>query len=462
MGFLPLRLTFNVLWQPSNTIDEHYEMKLLTRVRMFLESTAPGFCRLASVLIVACCVTAPLYGDANWPRFLGPEGRATSADSDIPVTWSESKNLQWKTPINAGSSSPIVWGDHVFVTSFTGEAADVTRTLHCIDRQSGKSKWTFSIKNDGREDAYRGYITEHGYASSTPVTDGQMVYAFFGKMGVYAIDFDGKLIWNVPVGKESSNRQWGSGASPVLFGDLLIVNAADESQTVFAFDKRTGAEKWKSASAGYELTYNTPTIVRDKNELVVAVPGELWALRADTGKLKWYAETKLTGNVSPTTILDGATIFTFGGYRSSGSHAFPVGGNADGQKDVTDREIWYARSSSYVATPLLHDGHLYWFDDRGMAFCTRASDGELVYRERVKGLSSGGRPVYASPVLAGDHIYVTSRYDGTFVIPAKPTFEIVAQNTFAGDESDASGTPAIGGNQLFLRTGKYLYCVGRD
>jgi len=102
-------------------------MKLLTRVRMFLESTAPGCCRLASVLIVACCVTAPLYGDANWPRFLGPEGRATSADSDIPVTWSESKNLQWKTPINAGSSSPIVWGDHVFVTSFTGEAAAVVK-----------------------------------------------------------------------------------------------------------------------------------------------------------------------------------------------------------------------------------------------------------------------------------------------------------------------------------------------
>ena len=139
--------------------------------------------------------------------------------------------------------------------------------------------------------------------------------------------------------------------------------------------------------------------------------------------------------------------------------AFPVGGNSNGEKDVTKREIWYAKSSSYVATPLLHAGHLYWFNDRGMAFCTRASDGDVVYRERIKGLSSGGRPVYASPVLAGDHIYVVSRYDGTFVLPAKPEFKILSQNKFAGDESDASGSPAITKDELFLRTGEFLYCV---
>ena len=278
-------------------------------------------------------------------------------------------------------------------------------------------------------------------------------------MGVYAVDFDGRQIWHVNVGQESSNRQWGSGASPILFGDLLLVNAADESQTIFAFDKRTGREEWKSVAAGYELTYNTPTPVARHDEFIVSVPGELWGLHAKTGKMKWYAATNLTGNVSPTTILDEDTIYTFGGYRSSGSHAFPVGGSVDGAKDMTHREIWYARNSSYVATPLLHAGHLYWVDDRGMAFCTRADNGELVYRERVRGLSSGGRPVYASPILAGGRIYVVSRYDGTFVMRAKPEFEILAQNKFAGDESDASGTPAISNDELFLRTGEFLYCV---
>ncbi len=412
--------------------------------------------RLALMILL---VSSQALADENWPRFLGPQGRATSVSSKVPLTWSESENLKWKVPVGSGSSSPVVWGDMVFVTSFSGDGESVQRHLHCISRSQQKEIWKYSVDNAGREDAYRGFITEHGYASNSPVTDGKHVYVFFGKMGVHAVSMEGKKVWSAEVGKESSNRQWGSGASPVLHDNLLIVNAADEAQTIFAYDKLSGEVEWKSEAGGYELTYNTPTVVAKHGEMLVAVPGELWALNLKNGKLKWYAETQLTGNVSPTTILDGETVYTFGGYRSSGSHAFPVGGNADGSKDATDSEKWYARNSSYVATPLLHDGHLYWIDDRGQAYCSRASDGELVYRERMKGLSSGGRPVYASPVLAGDRIYVVSRYDGTFVLPAKPEFEILAQNKFAGDESDASGTPAISGNDLFLRTGKFLYCV---
>lgn len=412
--------------------------------------------RLALMILL---VSSQVLADENWPRFLGPQGRATSVSSKVPLTWSESENLKWKVPVGSGSSSPVVWGDMVFVTSFSGDGESVQRHLHCISRSQQKEIWKYSVDNAGREDAYRGFITEHGYASNSPVTDGKHVYVFFGKMGVHAVSMEGKKVWSAEVGKESSNRQWGSGASPVLHDNLLIVNAADEAQTIFAYDKLSGEVEWKSEAGGYELTYNTPTVVAKHDEMLVAVPGELWALNLKNGKLKWYAETQLTGNVSPTTILDGETVYTFGGYRSSGSHAFPVGGNADGSKDATDSEKWYARNSSYVATPLLHDGHLYWIDDRGQAYCSRASDGELVYRERMKGLSSGGRPVYASPVLAGDRIYVVSRYDGTFVLPAKPEFEILAQNKFAGDESDASGTPAISGNDLFLRTGKFLYCV---
>lgn len=411
--------------------------------------------------VMLCLSVFLLIGTAtsaveNWPRFLGPRGRATSRDSVLPLRWSESENLKWKAKIGAGSSSPIVWGDRVFVTSYSGSGQDVSRTLHCLNRTDGSSVWNFKVDNSGNEDGMQGYITEHGYASNTPVTDGKLIYVFFGKMGVYAIDFDGKKKWEASIGKMSSNRRWGSGSSPVLYKDLLIVNAADEGRSLVAFDKATGEIKWKSEADGYELSYNTPTVVAQHEELVVAVPGELWGVNLKTGKLKWFAQTNLTGNVSPTTILDGETVYTFGGYRSSGSHAYPVGG----KKDVTDTEKWYGRSSSYVATPLLHEGHLYWFDDKGMAFCTKASDGQVVYRERIDGLSRGGRPVYASPVLAGDRIYVVSRYDGTFVLPARPEYKILAQNKFSGDDSDASGTPAICGNELFLRTGKFLYCVG--
>ena len=421
-------------------------------------SIQPLVVQAISTIVCLLLFTTTVYAE-NWPRFLGPDGRATSAESDLPIEWSANKNLKWKTPVGAGSSSPIVWEDHVFVTSYSGQAEKVVRTLHCVDRKTGDKVWDFPIENEGREDPYRGFITEHGYSSSTPVTDGELIYVFCGKMGVFAIDFAGKQKWHVEVGKDSSNRQWGSGSSPILLDNLLIVNAADESQAVIAFDKRTGKEKWRSEAGGYELTYNTPTSVAHHKEIVIAVPGEVWSLHSDTGKLKWFAKTNLTGNVSPSTILNEDTIYTFGGYRSSGSHAFPVGGNSSDEKEITNQEIWYSRNSSYVATPLLHDGHFYWFDDRGMAFCTRATDGELVYRERVKGIRTGGRPVYASPVRGGDHIYILSRYDGTFVLPAKPEFKIIAQNKFAGDESDASGTPAISGDELFLRTGKFLYCV---
>lgn len=399
--------------------------------------------------------TSLIAADQNWPRFLGPDGRAKSLESRIPLTWGESENLQWKTPIGSGSSSPIVWDNDVFVTSFSGEGERVTRTLRCIDRANGNEKWRFDVKNDGPEDSLRGFISEHGYASNTPVTDGEHIYVFFGKMGVYAVNMQGQEVWHADVGKESSNREWGSAASPVLFGDMLLVNAADEGRSIFAFDKKTGEQRWRSEAAGYELSYNTPTIDAEREELVVAVPNELWGLNIHTGKLRWFADTNLAGNVSPTTILEDGVIYSFGGYRSSGSHAFTVGG----KDNITDNQKWFARNSSYVATPLLHAGHFYWIDDRGMAHCTRASDGELVYRERVSGLSLGGRPVYASPVLSGEKIYVVSRHDGTFVLPANPEFKILAQNRFKSDDSDASGTPAISGNQLFLRTGEYLYCI---
>ena len=414
---------------------------------------------LVATILSLLFLSVPVNAEQPWPRFLGPQGRATSADSQLPLSWSDNENVKWRSPIGPGSSSPIVWSNRVFVTSYSGDGDRVIRSLHCIDRKTGKSLWTAEVENEGPEDAYVGYLREHGYASNTPVTDGEYVYVFFGKMGLYAYDFQGQQIWQVETGKESSNREWGSGTSPVLHGDLVIVNAADEGRSVIAFNKRTGEQVWKSEADGFELSYNTPSIIPEHNEVVVAVPGELWALNLETGKLKWFAETQLAGNVSPTTIVNDGVIYTFGGFRSSGSHAFPAGRSSDGERDKTDNEIWYSRNSSYVSTPVLHDGHLYWVDDRGLAYCSRADNGELVYRERVKGLSSGGRPVYASPVLAGDRIYVVTRYDGTLVLPAKPNYEVLAQNRFADDDSDASGTPAICGNELFLRTGKYLYCI---
>ena len=427
--------------------------------------------RFLSMLLVIAFLGQSLRG-AEWSQFRGPNGSGVSDGAKVPLVWSQSENLQWKTELpGPRSSSPIVSGDRVFVTSYSGygvpdaedaEKKDLSRHLVCIRLADGETLWTRRVAAELPEDEHAGYLTEHGYASSTPVTDGQQVFVFFGKSGVLAFDRDGNQQWRVSVGQESSNRRWGSAASPVLYKNMVIVNASEESRSILALDKQTGREIWKAEAESLELTFGTPTLVELPTgavELVISVPGEVWGLNPDTGKLLWFAETNLTGNICPTVVVGDGIVYTFGGYRSAGSHALRAGG----RDDVTQSHmLWFTRESSYVATPLLHDGYLYWIDDRGQAHCLDAKTGKSVYRQRVPNLQASGRPVYASPVMADGRLFVVSRWSGTFVLPAKPTFEILAHNILASDESDFSGTPAIAGERLLLRSGRYLYCVAAD
>lgn len=307
--------------------------------------------------------------------------------------------------------------------------------------------------------AYEGFITEHGYASGTPVADGERVYAFFGKAGVHAFTWDGKPLWTADVGKESSSRRWGTGSSLVLHNDTLIVNASEESQSIRGFDRRTGKELWKASAASLELAYGTPTLttVAGQTEVAIAVPGEVWGMNPDTGKLKWFAEHSLTGNISPSVVADGETLFVFGGFRAAGSLAVRAGGTGDVTRSHSG---WTGRNSSYVATPVLFENHLYWIDDRGQAYCVAAKTGELVYRERVDGLTASGRPVYASPVAADGRLYIPSRWNGVLVLAAKPRYELLARNQFDDDDSDFNGSVAISAGRILLRSNRYLYCVG--
>jgi outer membrane protein assembly factor BamB len=394
----------------------------------------------------------------DWPEFLGPGGAARSADV-VPTTWDQTKNLAWKVDLpGSGSSSPIIIGNKVIVTCYQSDNDVSKRQVLCFDKNDGKALWSVDFPLDYREDGYQGYITEHGYASNTPVTDGENVYVFLGKGGVHSISLEGKKNWSIDVGKESSNRQWGSAASLILFNNSVIVNAAEEAKAIIALDKATGKEIWRQEAAMLELTYGTPRVVqRDSGneELVISVPGEIWSLNPRTGKLNWYAESPMTGNVSPSVIVDKETIYSFGGYRASGSIAVKAGGKGD----VTDSHVtWTNRSSSYVATPLLQDGRFYWIDDRGIAYCTSADDGEVVYRDRVENLQSG-RPVYASPVMIGKHIYVVTRRSGTLVYQPGDTFEPLAQNIIAGDETDFNASPAVSDGKLYLRSNQSLYCI---
>lgn len=414
---------------------------------------------LASVILafaVALVFCSNLVAQ-DWTAFLGSDGKAKAPDAVVPTEWSESENLAWKADLpGPGSSSPIVVGDRVIVTCFVDKGA-TSRQVLCFNKNDGKKLWSVEYPIDYREDGFRGYIMEHGYASNTPVTDGQNVYVFLGKGGVHSISLDGKKGWSFDVGKGTSNRAWGSASSLVLYQDYIIVNAAEEAKAIIAINKNTGKQVWRQDADLLELTYGTPRIVsaNGKDELVISVPTEVWSLDPNTGELNWFADSPTSGNVSPSLIVDGESIYGFGGYRSSGSIAIKAGGKDDVTKS---KVLWSARTSSYVATPLIHDGKFYWIDDRGLAYSTSAKDGEVVYRKRVNGLT--GRPVYASPVLIGKYIYVVTRRAGTIVYPPGDTFAPIARNQFAGDKTDFNASPAVSDGKLYLRSDQALYCVG--
>ncbi|MGL4550464.1 MAG: PQQ-binding-like beta-propeller repeat protein, partial [Gemmataceae bacterium] len=244
---------------------------------------------------------------ADWPAFRGP-GAAASCDGPAPLAL-EDTTLRWKTPLpGPGSSSPVVSGDRVYVTCFTGadDPASLARHVLCLERATGKILWKDAVPA-ARDDEYRGYLAEHGYASSTPAADADGVYAFFGKSGVHAWDHAGKKLWKAEVGTRSDPKRWGSGTAVTLHRDLVVVNASSESRSVRALDRRTGKEVWKAEASGLALAFGTPVAVGD--DLVLAVPGELWGLNGATGKLRWYAAIAPDGNVAPSIAAGGGMVF---------------------------------------------------------------------------------------------------------------------------------------------------------
>ena len=228
------------------------------------------------------------------------------------------------------------------------------------------------------EDPYKSYITQHGYATNTPVSDGKAIYAFFGKPGLYAYDLEGKELWHKPIEHKTNETRWGSAASPILFGDQLIVNAVEECGKIFSLSKSDGEIKWEFDTKS-TLAYATPNLVKTpagETELIVAVPNKIIGLNAESGSEKWYVTNKFDNEVNASVIVEDDIIYVYGGFRSVGSMAVRAGGSGN----VTDSHVlWSTRDTSYVATPVLKDKHLYWVSERGIAYCVNAETGERVY-----------------------------------------------------------------------------------
>ena len=444
------------------------------------------------ITFLTTCLFSTLSVADDWNRFRGPNGTGVCLDEQAtPITWSETENLKWKLELpGPGSSSPIVVADNVFVTCWTGYGIEekrpgnqdeLHRHLICVDRQTGKTRWTAIVKARLPEDEFDGRFSENGFATHTPVSDGKSVYAFFGKTGVFAYDMQGKKLWQKDVGEKLHPRHWGSAASPIIYEDKLIVPAFIESNTLWALNKTNGEVVWKEQADGFGDTWSTPVIAKneDSNELVVAVPYEIWAFDPDIGDFKWYCQSVDSNSMCASVIAKDGIVYGVGG-RNSGSVAVKSGGKGN----VTGTNVvWRERHRARITTPLVHDGLMYWVNN-SIANCIETKNGKKIYQHRIpqhqspgnldddkkrrdddherRNRRTGRRSLstdYASLVAASGKIYHTSRNGTIYVFKTGKNFEIIARNRFASDDGDFSATPAISNGEIFIRSSKFLYCV---
>jgi len=430
-------------------------------------------CVLALIIGLNSLVSA-----SDWSRFRGPNGSGISSDTaSTPVEWSPDRNVRWKTPLpGAGVSSPIVVGDLLFVTCYSGYGAnfgkieDLKRHLVCVDRSSGKILWDKSVDAVLPEDSYSGMgIPSHGYASHTPVSDGKHIYVFFGKSGVLAYDLEGKQRWHQSVGTESDRRRWGSASSPILHEDNVIVVASAESEAIIALNAETGDEVWRQEAAGLANVWGTPLIVKiddERTDLVLGVPYEIWGFNPDSGKLRWYSEISAGDQYSSSLVAVQDVVYSIEG-RGGGSAAVRAGGKGDVTKSHT---VWSGSDSSRFGTPVVYQGRLYFFPS-GVATCNDAKTGKKVFQGRLEGGSSsggggrsrfgrgGGGSDYSSPVVADGKIYYVQSSGSCFVLKAGDKFEQLAVNSVTTDRESFGATPALSNGEIFLRSDKHLYCV---
>ena len=440
--------------------------------------------RIALILMLALLTGAPLA--ANWPQWRGPSGLGVSAESGLPTTWSERENVAWSVALRGlGSSSPVVWGDQVFVTSQIGtvpltggphpalardDAALVSRENPIGGRRetaTAAGSIAFVVesfrKSDGRrlwehQFAARGPFPslheKHNLATPTTVTNGELLFAWFGTGQIVALDMRGGVVWSKHLGEEYSpfDINWGHGSSPTLYKDLLILLCDHQSASyLVALDARTGKQRWKADRGKGRASYSTPLVVPGPrgDELLVNSTERIDGYDPATGELLWYADAPRQTPV-PSAVFHDGLIYLTRGYRNSPYLAIRPGGRGD---ISASHVVWRAPGGgSYTASLVAYDGLLYLTNDVGVLTCAEMKTGERIWQTRLDGV------FFASPVAADGKIYFLSQTGETIVVKAGRTPSILARNDL-GVRLVAS--PAISGGQIFLRGDGRLFAVGK-
>ena len=410
-----------------------------------------------AVLCLGVAAAASATATGNWPRWRGSDGNAVAHEADLPIRWSASENVAWKTAIpGEGSSSAIVSGERVFVTSAANNGN--RRLVHCLDATTGRLRWTREVADDNPEIVSA--LT--GHAAPTPVTDGRRVVAFFGNAGVVCYDVDGHELWHRDFGEFES--ELGIASSPILHGDTVVLvcdHDGDRFGTfdsfVIGLDAATGETRWKTDRPGLFRSWSTPIVVPAsdaaaaesprRTELIVSGQDALRAYDPMTGEHLWTV-TGLTGWVAPSPVFAHGLIFA-----ASGRNGPLLAVRPGGRGDVTATHVvWrHETGGAYVCSPLVYGEELFVHNEQGVLACYDARSGTEHYRRRLEGKFT------ASAVAAEGRIYITNEDGVTFVFTAGPRFELLAKNDL-GERCLAS--PAISGDRLLIRTEQHLFCLG--
>jgi outer membrane protein assembly factor BamB len=404
-------------------------------------------------VLLSCAAALPAD---NWPAWRGPHGDGHARAKAPPLTWSQTENVRWKTPLpGPGNSSPIVWNDRVFLTQALDNGR--RRAVLCFDRANGKLLWQRETVYSEKESTHE----TNPYCSASPVTDGERVVASLGSAGLVCYNFAGKELWRKEVGK--LEHIWGNASSPILYGDLVILWCGPgERQFLLAVNKSSGETVWKHEEPGGKSgkagpkewlgSFCTPLVARvgDRDELILGVPKKVKGFDPKTGRELWSCGGM--GNLvyaSPVCSADGIVMVVSGYYGPA------LAVRAGGTGDVTDtRRLWHhtQRHPQRVGSPVIVGGHAYLLNESGLAQCFEVKTGkDLWHKERVSGAS------WSSPVYAAGRLYINTMNGDTLVLSASPKYELLARNSLG---ERVLSSVAVAGDEIFVRSYKQLWCLG--
>jgi outer membrane protein assembly factor BamB len=415
----------------------------------------------------------PSTPDASrfWPQWRGPLGTGEAPQAKPPVEWDKTKNVRWKTEVpGEGKSTPVVWGDMVVLTAAVptsklaeaapapGERRDVLRpegaysfVVAAYNRRDGAIRWR-RVVNELLP--HEGHHQDGTYASGSVVVDGQRIYAFFGSRGLYALDLQGRVLWEKQLGRMETRNGFGEGSSPAVHGGMLVVNWDHEGPDfIVGLEAATGQEKWRQ-SRDEPTTWTTPLIVVHGNRAQAVVGGtkQLVSYDVGTGQPVWQA-AGLTMNVIPTPVSGDGMLFATSGFRGSALRAINLA-SASGEVSGPPALAWsYDRDTPYVPSPLLYRGGLYFLkSNSGILTQLDAKSGQPRFTERLEAAAN----VYASPVAADGRVYVVGRDGTTVVLAAGADLKILATNAL-DEPMDAS--PALVDGEIYMRGTRHLYRI---